>query len=121
MPHAWSMHGTHFCSTSGTFRFLSHLPHILPIHQPRIELTRRYPVVDLRGAPGMRAPLGVQILSFSCSFRPKKCVSTPTLGVGAPPGENPRSATGILEGCSGSIHTSVLHDNFQFGGGGILG
>ena len=28
------------------------------------------------GAPGMRASLGVQILSFSC---------TPTLGIGAPP------------------------------------
>ena len=42
-------------------------------------------VADLRGAPGTRAPLGVQILSFSCSFRPKKLVSTPNLGVGAPP------------------------------------
>ena len=32
-------------------------------------------------------PTGVQILSFSCSFRLKKLVSTPTLGVGAPPGK----------------------------------
>ena len=26
----------------------------------------------------------VQILSFSCNFRPKKLVTTPTLGVGIP-------------------------------------
>ena len=49
-------------------------------------------VADLRGAPGTRAP-GVQILSFSCSFRQKKEVSTPTLEVGAPP---PRKILGPL-------------------------
>ena len=37
------------------------------------------------GARDARPPLGVQILSFSCSFWPKKLVSTPNLGVGAPP------------------------------------
>ena len=30
--------------------------------------TRHYSLADLRGAPGTRAPLGLQILSFSCSF-----------------------------------------------------
>ena len=40
--------------------------------------------VDLPlGVPEMRAPLGVQILSLSCSFRPREYVRTPTLGVGA--------------------------------------
>ena len=38
----------------------------------------------------------IQILSFSCSFRPKKYVSTRTLGVDAPPQENPGSACDCL-------------------------
>ena len=37
------------------------------------------------GAPGTRAPLGVQILSFSCSFRQKNWKIIALLGVGAPP------------------------------------
>ena len=40
------------------------------------------PVVDLRGARGTRAPLGVQILSISCSF----WENVAKLYVGAPPG-----------------------------------
>ena len=46
------------------------------------------------GAPGTRPP-GVQILSFSCSFRQKNWKIIALLGVGAPPGENPGSATVI--------------------------
>ena len=56
------------------------------------------PVADLRGARGMRAPLGVQILSISCSFwenLAKSYVVAPW-GVGAPPRGNPGSATGII-------------------------
>ena len=53
-------------------------------------------LADLRGgAPGTRAPLGVQILSFSCSFQEQRWKIIALLGVGAPPppGENPGSAT----------------------------
>ena len=50
-------------------------------------------LADPRGAPGTRAPPGVQILSFSCSFRQKNWKIIALLGVGAPPGENPGSAT----------------------------
>ena len=55
------------------------------------------PVADLRGARGTRVPLGVQILSISCSFwenLAKSYVGTPP-GVGAPPRGNPGSATAI--------------------------
>ena len=41
----------------------------------------------------MHTPLGVQILSFSCSFRGQNWKIIALLGVGTPPGENPRSAT----------------------------
>ena len=37
--------------------------------------------------------LGVQILSFSCSFRQKNLQNNPNLGISAPPRENPGSAT----------------------------
>ena len=43
------------------------------------------PLVDPRGAPGTHAPLGVQILSFSCSFRQKNWKIIALLGVGAAP------------------------------------
>ena len=42
-----------------------------------------YTLADLRGAPG--TPPGVQILSFSCSFRQKNLQNNPNLGIGAPP------------------------------------
>ena len=42
-----------------------------------------YAVADLRGARGMHTPLGVQILSISCSFWENFSKSY----VGAPPGE----------------------------------
>ena len=50
----------------------------------------------LRGTRGMRIPLGVQILSLSCSFwenLAKSYVGAPWR-VGAPPPGNPGSATG---------------------------
>ena len=51
------------------------------------------PVADLRGAPGTRPPLGVQILSFSCSFWQKNRLAHPLWEL-APPQENPGSTTG---------------------------
>ena len=41
-------------------------------------------------------PLGVQILSFSCSFRPKICTLTPTWELVPPLQEYPGSTTGQL-------------------------
>ena len=42
----------------------------------------RIPVAHLSGVPETHAlPMGVKILSFSCSFQQKKDVSTPNLGV----------------------------------------
>ena len=46
-----------------------------------------------KGARGMRTPLGVQILSFSCSFRPKMCKIIPLWEL-ALPQENPGSSSG---------------------------
>ena len=46
------------------------------------------PVTDLRGDVRDASPPGVQILSFLCSFRQKRLVSIPTLGVGAPSGKS---------------------------------
>ena len=60
---------------------------------PPISLTLWYTSGGSKGGARDARPPRVKILLFSCSFRPKKLVSTPTLGVGAPPGENPRSAT----------------------------
>ena len=42
------------------------------------------PLADPRGRQGRAPPLGVQILSFSCSFWQKKLKNNSTLGVGAP-------------------------------------
>ena len=56
----------------------------MSLYQVILTKTHNYPLADLRGA-GTRTPLGVQILSFSCSFRPKKLQNNPNLGVGAPP------------------------------------
>ena len=53
-------------------------------------------VADLRRR-GMRAPLGVQILSISCSFWEnlvKAYVGAPLGGLVLPPRRNPRSVTG---------------------------
>ena len=49
-------------------------------------------LADPRGRQGR--PLRVQILSFSCGFQQKIWKIIAHLGVGAPPGENPGSATG---------------------------
>ena len=51
-----------------------------------------------RGFQG-RAPLGVQILSFSCSFLQNNCKITPTWELKPPPQENPGSATANLLSC----------------------
>ena len=51
------------------------------------------------GSKGRGHVPGVQILSFSCSFRQKNLQNNHNLGVGAPPRENPGSATGTIEGC----------------------
>ena len=49
------------------------------------------------GRQGRAPPLGVQILSFSCSFRQKNWKIIVLLGVGAsPPGENPGSTTVLV-------------------------
>ena len=46
------------------------------------------------GVRDARPPLGVQILSISCSFRENLACSRPPWRVHAPPRENPGSATG---------------------------
>ena len=55
-------------------------------------------VVTIGGSRGgvrdARPPLGVQILSISCSFRENLACSRPPWRVHAPPRENPGSATG---------------------------
>ena len=52
---------------------------------------RHPPTVTLiggsNGVPGTRTPLGLQILSFSCSFRQKNLQKNSNLGVGAPLGK----------------------------------
>ena len=53
-------------------------------------------LVDLGGTPGTH-PLGVQILSFSCSFRQKICKIIPIWELAHSPGENPGSATVIYQ------------------------
>ena len=53
-------------------------------------------MADLRGARGRRAPLGVEILSISCSFwenLAKSYVGTPPGELAPPPRGNPGSAT----------------------------
>ena len=45
------------------------------------------------GVRDARPPLGVQILSISCSFRENLACSRPPWRVHAPPRENPGSAT----------------------------
>ena len=47
------------------------------------------------GVRDARPPLGVQILSISCSFRENLACSRPPWRVHAPPRENPGSATGL--------------------------
>ena len=49
-------------------------------------------VADPRGRQGGTPP-GVQVLSFSCSFRPKICKIIPIWELTHPPLENPGSAT----------------------------
>ena len=66
-------------------------------------------LADLRGAPGMRPPWGVQILSFSCSFWEKNWKIIALLGVGAAPGENPRSATAPAATEVGGTHPTGMH------------
>ena len=52
------------------------------------------PLADLGGGVrDARPPLGVQILSISCSFRENLACSRPPWRVHAPPRENPGSAT----------------------------
>ena len=65
------------------------------------------------GAPETRAPLGVQILSFSCSFRQKNLQNNPNLGVVAPPRENPGSATDVHH--IGKVYgpSGLVTENFQ--------
>ena len=46
------------------------------------------------GVRDARPPLGVQILSISCSFRENLACSRPPGGFTPPPRENPGSATG---------------------------
>ena len=48
------------------------------------------------GVPGMRAPLGVQILSFSCSFQQNICKIIGFWQLAHPPEENSGSATDII-------------------------
>ena len=52
-------------------------------------------VADLRGAPGMHTSPGAQILSFSCSSRPKKIGWHAHFGSWRRSQENPGSATVI--------------------------
>ena len=47
------------------------------------------------GRQGRAPPLGVQILSFSCSFQQKFEKEYQFWELAHPPGENPRSATGL--------------------------
>ena len=47
-------------------------------------LTESFSIGRSKEAPGMCTPLGVQILSFSCSFWQKNCKIIALLGVGAP-------------------------------------
>ena len=55
-------------------------------------ITLSYTIIGgSKGAPGTRAPLGVQILSFSCSFRQKNRLAHPLWELA--PQENPGSAT----------------------------
>ena len=69
---------------------------ILQEHRPssvgwfRLYLEYQYPLADVRGCQGRPR---VQILSFLCSFRQKNLQNNPNLPVGAPPRENPGSAT----------------------------
>ena len=61
-------------------------------------------LADLGGAWGTHAPpLGVQILSISCSFRENWRVHAPPGGFTPPPRENPGSATGSLIPISTSV------------------
>ena len=52
------------------------------------------------GVRDARPPLGVQILSISCSFRENLACSRPPWRVHAPPRENPGSATAVVVGKS---------------------
>ena len=52
-------------------------------------------VADLSGDRDAR-PLGVQILSFSCSFRQKNRLAHPLWELAPTPQENPGSATGMV-------------------------
>ena len=64
-------------------------------------------LADQRGGGGARdahRPLGVQILSFSCSFWQKNCKIIAVLRVGAPPRGNPGSPT--MAGLEGKLATS---------------
>ena len=55
-----------------------------------------------KGAPGTRTPLGVQILSFSCSFWQKNCKIIALLGVGAP-----SAGKSWIRYCRGSLSREV--------------
>ena len=56
----------------------------------------RIALADLGGHEGRTPPLGVQILSISCSFQENLACSRPPWRVHAPPPrENPGSATGL--------------------------
>ena len=62
----------------------------------------QFALADLGGGrEGCTPPLGVQILSISCSFRENLACSRPPWRVHAPPRENPGSATGLGRGMGG--------------------
>ena len=62
-----------------------------------------------KGAPGTRPlPLGVQILSFSCSFRQKIDKIIPIWELAHPPRENPGFATDLESSSTDRIWSSVL-------------
>ena len=59
-----------------------------------LEVNSSLSLADLGGGVrDARPPLGVQILSISCSFRENLACSRPPWRVHAPPRENPGSAT----------------------------
>ena len=66
----WSRVITVPYKVSALNQFVLHLLALIPLSF-YVWLCVNLSLADPRGAPGMRAPLGVQILSFSCSFRQK--------------------------------------------------
>ena len=81
-------------------------------------------VTDLKGVPGTRAPLGVQILSFSYSFRQNNRFSHPLWELAPPSGkswirhcdysENQGKAVadpGFPKGCANLLFDNILTEN----------